>query len=119
MKPSEKRKQQIEYSVNRILAECEKTGYNIIGITSSLERNELQGLFVELCQLKTKEKQMQVEFCDIESVCYFAQGLEKARKCDAIVLLERYMQSTYKNVIKITEYLESMNIKLMGTVNLY
>lgn len=119
MKTSEKRKEQIGYAINRILAECESAGYEVIGVTSSLEKNPMIEEFTELCQKKAKEKQIKVYFRKLESVCYFAEGLEKARKCNAVVILEQYMYSTYKDVIKLTEYLKTASINLLGTVNIY
>ncbi len=117
MTKKERRIQEAGYAVNAILSKAKKSDCKIIGLTSclGLER-EIQWL-CEKCNIRSKEKGFNIVVKELKSVINYAEALEEAKNCDAIVMVERYAITTYKMVEKMKEYLDREELKLLGVVS--
>lgn len=107
----------MKYTINRIIAECQKNNYHTIGVSTTMEKNLQIKEFVDFCEKKFIEKRADIKVKELHSICYYADALEEARSCDAIVLIERYLYTTYKNMDKAVELLKNAEIQLLGVVN--
>ncbi len=117
MRKQEKKNEELKYVVNRIIAECHKNNYHTIGMSTSMEKNPQMKELVELCKERMEEKKLSVQIKELQSICYYADALEEARSCDAVVLVERYLYTTYKGMDKAMELLGNAEIRLLGVVN--
>lgn len=118
MRKQEKKNEELKYVINRIIAECQKKNYYTIGVSTSMEKNLQIKEFVKLCEKNFIEKKVDIKIKELQSICHYADALEEARVCDAIILIERYMYTTYREIDKVVELLDYAEIPLLGTVNI-
>lgn len=119
MNRAERKKQRVEYAVNAILNEAEKNNCYIVGITSSLELDKEIEWLCKKCSEKCEMKDKKVQVVALKSISQYAEALEEARTCDSVVLLEKYLFTTYKSLENMLHYLKKAEIKVLGVVNLF
>lgn len=117
MKKHEKKIEEFKYAVNRIIRECKREKYSKLGFSSSLEKNPISDEFLKMCRNKAKEEEINVQIFKLQSVNHYAEALENARDCDAIVLVERYLDSTYKDFDRAIYLLKSIEVDILGVVS--
>lgn len=116
MKKHEKKIEEFKYAVNRIIRECKNREYNKLGFSSSLEKYLISDEFLKMCRNKAKEEEINVQIVKLQSINHYAEALENARDCDAIILVERYFDSTYKDIDKAIDLLKSIEVDILGVI---
>lgn len=116
MKREEKNRQALQYAVNRVIFDCKKKKYTKIAISTTLEKNK----FVKKAQEKIAEmiQENEIQVIITDSVCCYADSLENVMECDGIILVERYMYTSYKNLDRAMELLRDFEMELLGVINL-
>ena len=71
----------------------------------------------ELQEIINKEKKdRDIVIVNIPSIVYTADGVEYAKLCDRVVLLEKYMYSTYKDYEEALIRLKAHGVKIDGVI---
>ena len=118
MSKQEREYQQVEYAVNAILAKAEKYKCRTIGITSCLGLDREIEWLCQKCNARSEEGKRGIFARKLRSVSNYAEALEEARTCDAIVLAEKYTFTTYEMIEKMTQYLQRADIELLGVISI-
>ena len=116
MKKREKKIEKIKYTAKRIIWECQKNGYNKIGISSSLEKNPMSAEILEVLKQQGEKSGHNLQIVELPSINHYADALETARQCDAIILIERYLYSTYKELDKAVELAKNAEVNILGVI---
>ncbi len=134
----------IKYISNSIIKISQDGNGNVIGLSSSRPEKQYKLLFCKEIEEKIKEKNLKVKFLDFEnkndkidcvksfinkekenndivfvnipSVSFFADSVEYAKLCDRVILLEKYMYSTYKDYEESIIRLKSFGVRLEGVI---
>lgn len=118
MRKQEKKNEELKYIINRIMLECQNKSYYTLGVSTSMKNNLLTEEFVNYCEKKIKEKNVDIKIKKLQPISYYADALEEARSCDAIVLVERYLYTTYSGMDRTLELLDYAKIPLLGVINI-
>lgn len=118
MRKQEKKNEELKYIINRIVLECQNKSYYTLGVSTSMKNNLLTEEFVNYCEKKIKEKNVDIKIRKLQPISYYADALEEARSCDAIVLVERYLYTTYRGMDRTIELLDYAKIPLLGVINI-
>lgn len=145
MERNDKFQESIGYIANYLIRLCENSDGNVIGISSSRECKEEKldicrilnkeinkkglnsklidseregiGISKNLEEVLTKERtKNDLIIVNIPSIPAYADGVEYAQKCDILLLLERYMYSTYKDYEETLIRLKAYGIKPDGVI---
>lgn len=117
MRKQEKKNEELKYIINRIVLECQNKSYYTLGVSTSMKNNLLMEEFVNYCEKKFEGKNIDIKIKKLQPISHYADALEEARSCDAIILVERYMYTTYRGMEKVVELLNYVEIPLLGVVN--
>ena len=105
-----------QFTVNGIIDVCKNSKWRNIGITSSSRNYRGIDTIIQLLNKRSKEKGLELSFCELKPVAYFAEALEEAKKCDGLILSESYGYTYYSELDKCTRLLEENNIPIGGVV---
>ena len=118
MSKQEREHQQIEYAVNAVLTKAEKENCKIVGISSCLGLEREIEWFCQKCNNRSNEKKKAITIRGLESIISYAEALEEAKKCDAIILMEKYTMTNYAMIENAMEYFDRMDVKLLGVISI-
>lgn len=116
MKRKEIKQERFCYMLNTVLNRCEKNQWEKIGLTTSGLKVRYIDEIVNALNKQAIQKKMMIHVEKIKPINYFADGVEQARKCDAIIFVEKYADSYYKDMQRCVKLVEKEDIRIAGVV---
>lgn len=113
----EKAQESIGYAVNSIIQLCVNNGYKRLGLTTSSVNERYTKEICELCIQEANIKKLELKFENLRPVALFSEELEKAKECDAVILIERYAYTHYSDIEKLQDIAERSCVKIAGVVS--
>ena len=114
------RKQKIEedrqFVINNIIDICREKNWDKIAVTSSSLNYRGNEKITTLLNKISNEKKLGMFFLELKPITYFAAALEKAKKCNGVVLLETYGDTYYTELDKAVSLLDENHISVAGVV---
>lgn len=113
----EKAQESVCYAVNSIIQLCINGGCKRLGLTTSSVNERYVKEIAQLCTKEASEKKIELEFENLRPIALFAEELEKAKACDAVILVERYAHTHYSDIEKLQDIAKRSSVKILGVVS--
>lgn len=113
---SEKNFENIKFTINKIIQICTDNNYKKIAVTTSSSKERGVGCFVAIFNRIIEEKKKELICEEIKPINMYADEFEKIKKFEVVILIERYGDSYYTDVLEIKNMLNEIRVPYVGVI---